>query len=325
MKKIKKVLSFLTAAAMLCGVAMPVEPIMQMGTMITAHATKILGTCGENLTWEYDTSTKVLTISGAGEMEDYDILNSHYAQWWQYGDDIERLDIADSVTHIGDGAFYKCTSLTSVTIPDNVRSIGNTAFAYCFSLSTVMIPDGVTSIGDSAFYGSSLTSVTIPVSVTSIENAAFYGCTSLTSVTIKNPDCVIYDAPGTICNDEHFNAVNGYHAYVFSGTIYGYDDSTAQAYAEKYGYAFDSLGNAFKLGDVNLDSNINAGDAAMTLSAAAAYGATGSYGNLTATQIAAADIDENGSVNASDAAYILQYAAIKGANGKEFDIQELVK
>ncbi len=79
------------------------------------------------------------------------------------------------------------------------------------------------------------------------------------------------------------------------------------------------------LGDVNLDNTINAGDAAMTLSAAAAYGATGSYGNLTATQIAAADIDENGSVNASDAAYILQYAAIKGANGKEFDIRELVK
>ena len=78
-------------------------------------------------------------------------------------------------------------------------------------------------------------------------------------------------------------------------------------------------------GDVNNDSTINAGDAAMTLSAAAAYGATGSYGNLTDAQIEAADIDENGSVNASDAAYILQYAAIKGANGKEFDIRELVK
>ena len=79
------------------------------------------------------------------------------------------------------------------------------------------------------------------------------------------------------------------------------------------------------LGDVNLDNTINAGDAAMTLSAAAAYGATGSYGNMTDAQITAADIDGNEAVNASDAAYILQYAAIKGANGKEFDIRELVK
>ena len=63
----------------------------------------------------------------------------------------------------------------------------------------------------------------------------------------------------------------------------------------------------------------------MTLSAAAAYGATGKYGSLTDTQIAAADIDGSGNVNASDAAYILQYAAMRGANGKDFDIRELVK
>ena len=79
------------------------------------------------------------------------------------------------------------------------------------------------------------------------------------------------------------------------------------------------------LGDVSGDNVINAGDAAVTLSAAAAYGATGKYGNLTDAQIAAADIDGSGMVNASDAAYILQYAAMRGANGKDFDIRELVK
>ena len=79
------------------------------------------------------------------------------------------------------------------------------------------------------------------------------------------------------------------------------------------------------LGDVSGDNVINAGDAAVTLSAAAAYGATGSYGDMTAAQIAAADIDGSGMVNASDAAYILQYAAMRGANGKDFDIRELVK
>ena len=30
------------------------------------------GTCGENLTWTYEEATKTLTISGSGEMTDYD-------------------------------------------------------------------------------------------------------------------------------------------------------------------------------------------------------------------------------------------------------------
>ena len=95
--------------------------------------------------------------------------------------------IPNSVTSIGERAFYYCTSLTSVTIPDSVTSIGDGAFAGCRSLTSVTIPNGVTSIGDSAFsYCKSLTSVTIPNSVTSIGHSAFEGCASLTSVTIPN-------------------------------------------------------------------------------------------------------------------------------------------
>ncbi|MGN1315965.1 MAG: leucine-rich repeat protein [Acutalibacteraceae bacterium] len=91
----------------------------------------------------------------------------------------------DSVTSIGDSAFYYCKSLTSITIPNRVTSIGNYAFYYCTSLTSVTIGSGVTSIGGSAFRGcESLTSVTIPDSVTSIGDSAFYYCTSLTSVTI---------------------------------------------------------------------------------------------------------------------------------------------
>ena len=93
--------------------------------------------------------------------------------------------IPNSVTSIGNSAFYGCSSLTSVIIPEGVTSIGNSAFYGCSGLTSINIPEGVTSIGNYAFDGCrGLTSINIPEGVTSIGNSAFYGCSSLTSVTI---------------------------------------------------------------------------------------------------------------------------------------------
>ena len=95
--------------------------------------------------------------------------------------------IPESVTSIGDGAFYGCSGLTSITIPNSVTSIGGSAFYNCSGLTSVTIPNSVTSIGYGAFENcSGLTSITIPNSVTSIDGYAFRSCSSLTSVTIPN-------------------------------------------------------------------------------------------------------------------------------------------
>ncbi len=96
---------------------------------------------------------------------------------------LKSVTIPDSVTIIGDYAFYKCTGLTSITIPDGVTSIGRSVFNNCTGLKSVTIPDGVTSIGSSAFYYcTGLTSITIPGSVTSIGDGAFFYCTGLTKI-----------------------------------------------------------------------------------------------------------------------------------------------
>ena len=90
-----------------------------------------------------------------------------------------------SVTSIGNSAFSRCSSLTSVTIPNSVTFIGNSAFSRCSSLTSVTIPNSVSSIENYAFYDcSSLTSVTIPNSVSSIGCAAFSNCSGLTSIDV---------------------------------------------------------------------------------------------------------------------------------------------
>ena len=96
-----------------------------------------------------------------------------------------KVIIPDSVTAIGDEAFFGCKSLKSISIPSSVTSIGEWAFHGCESLESVEIPSSVTDIGDEAFRDcESLTSVEIPSSVTSIGDSAFSWCTSLKSIKI---------------------------------------------------------------------------------------------------------------------------------------------
>ena len=125
-----------------------------------------------------------------------------------------------SVTSISSGAFYNCSSLTSITIGNGVTSIGERAFEDCDGLTSVTIPDSVTSIGERAFYWcSGLTSITIPDSVTSIGKYAFYDCSGLTSITI--PDSV--------------TSIGG---YAFSGTAWYDNQPDGLIYAGKVAYKY---------------------------------------------------------------------------------------
>ena len=127
-----------------------------------------------------------LTVDGEAQLYSYDGLDmdSYILRYNSdndsrnqvYKNSALKVEIGAGI-RIGDGAFYDCYSLSSITIPNGVTSIGNNAFYDCYSLSSITIPNGVTSIGFSAFaYCSSLSSITIPDGVTSIGSNAFQHC-----------------------------------------------------------------------------------------------------------------------------------------------------
>ena len=148
----------------------------------------ITGTCGENLTYTYYKSTKILTIDGTGDMWDYNEspVNGGWVAPWKKLSNLEKAVISDGVTSIGNCAFYECYNLTSVEITDSVTSIGDHAFLWCDSLPEITIPNSVTHIGKRAFSNcTALTSITIPGSVTDIGDYAFYDCDAITAITLS--------------------------------------------------------------------------------------------------------------------------------------------
>ncbi len=172
------------------------------------------GTCGDNLIWSLDDNGN-LTISGSGEMTDYD-QNANIAPWKDYtiksvvaesgvktiGNDafscckeLITAFLSEGITIIGDNAFASCENLKLALMPSSVTKIGSSVFAHCKSLPSVTIPSNVTTIGSSAFsYCESLASVTIPGTVKTIDSNTFAYCTGLVSA-------IMLEGVETIGND----------------------------------------------------------------------------------------------------------------------------
>lgn len=181
------------------------------------------------------------------------------------------LVIPEGVTAISGYAFCGCSGVTSLTIHEGVTAIGGYAFSET-SIQKLVVPSTVGKIGDCAFSDiktllhadlqggtslgyltfsgcSSLVKITFQKLVTlgTWMGMNFYGCDSLeylyfpactteiNEINCKNLKTVCIVNPECDISTNEIGTVG-------QTTIYGESDSTAKAFAVKYGYAFKLLG-----------------------------------------------------------------------------------
>ncbi|MBE6635635.1 MAG: leucine-rich repeat domain-containing protein [Ruminococcaceae bacterium] len=101
------------------------------------------------------------------------------------GELLTDLIIPSGTAYISDYAFYKCTSIESVSVPGSVAYIGEDAFGNCKGILNISIESGVQQIKMRAFKGiDKLKEIIIPDSVATIGSSALAECSSLESISI---------------------------------------------------------------------------------------------------------------------------------------------
>lgn len=204
----KKITSLIIVLAML------VTTLFCFNVTSAFAANPTSGTCGNNVKWNLNTTTGVLTLTGKGATMDCgETALKGLAPWNKSRELIKSIVVGEGITSLGQllfnkctvaesvslpstltkmsntkvakyGTFRECTSLKSVTMPANLEMIGPYCFLDCTALTTVILNDKLTSIGTYAFNGcTALKSIKFPDSLTSIGLSSFEGCTDLTTVT----------------------------------------------------------------------------------------------------------------------------------------------
>lgn len=194
MKNIRKVLSIFLVIALVLSL-IPVS--------LSAFAEDAnFGYCGvggsHDASWSYDPDTKVLTISGTGEIECNsgtapstaetvifeEGITAVPANFYCYHSSLKHVQLSDTVTEIGDSSFDTCSNLESFSYGNGPLKIGKYAFAYCSKLDNVYLRKNV-SIDEGAFQGcKNLKNLTLEEGITTIEKYAFAVCESLAFVKI---------------------------------------------------------------------------------------------------------------------------------------------
>lgn len=100
--------------------------------------------------WTLDTDTGEMNISGSGKMYYTDYDNTWPSPWGDYLLSIKNVTIEYGITSVARGAFSGARNLESINVADSVTEIGNSAF-WSTVLTSVKIPASVTHVDANAF------------------------------------------------------------------------------------------------------------------------------------------------------------------------------
>ncbi|MBO7134916.1 MAG: leucine-rich repeat protein, partial [Bacteroidales bacterium] len=212
---------------------------------------------GQTLYYNITSNVEPYTVEVTRENTSYPYYNTYPEGNLEIPETVEYNGITYSITSIGNGAFYACREITSLSIPNSITDIGQEAFRYCEGLtgeltipnsvtniynnafsdceniSSVIIGNGITIIYQGVFFGCTrMTYISISNSVTTIVRGAFNGCYGLTSVTIPNTVTSIGESAfGGVRNIEYNGTATGspWGALTVNGYIDGnlvYTDET---------------------------------------------------------------------------------------------------
>ena len=181
---------------------------MAVSICFAAAGNPTQGSCGPSsdpasVKWEFNMETQTLTISGEGDMADFE--SPADAPWYSWCSDIMSVVVANGVTRVSDYAFSpEYWQMASVSMPSTVLSIGDYAFngvplKSIQQIKTVnaarkiegasneplasFLPDDLQTIGIHALSGTLITSLTIPANVNSIGEGALSYNSNLTTLT----------------------------------------------------------------------------------------------------------------------------------------------
>ena len=177
---------------------------------------------------------------------------------------------------------------TAGAVPDYMFAGNVTGYAY---ITEVQIGSGVESIGKQAFLNCrdlSIVKFSENNMMSSFGDRAFENCNSLNSLYFYNCDCRMPE-DAAACGSSS------------ATTIYGYGDSTAEEYADAYGYRFITLNSSLP-GDIDNNGKLTAADARLALRASVGL----EDFPADSRSFTAADVDRSGTITAADARLILR-------------------
>ena len=154
-----------------------------------------------------ETSGLMFKITAVGETNTVKVIGNDYAGTsYTVPATVTYQSKTFAVTEIGDGAFFSCNALQSITLSASVTTIGQNAFINCKALQSIDLShvtrieyaafnecyalqsidlSHVTTIKSSAFNGcAALQFVTLSENLTTIETGAFSYCKALQSITL---------------------------------------------------------------------------------------------------------------------------------------------